>query len=131
MKNLDKKVLLSTTWIVLTVNYIFCDVFTLMHAPDLKMILQGKAGDLEMTQEFLLSFGIIMEIPMLMILLSRVLPFRINRVLNIVFGIFLGFVQGWSMTVGDNTLHYYFFSVVEVSLALSIAWLAIRWKKID
>ena len=27
----DKKTLLSTLWILLTLNFIFCDVFTLMY----------------------------------------------------------------------------------------------------
>jgi len=38
---MDKKTLLSTLWIFLTVNFIFCDVFTLMNSEDLKNLLKG------------------------------------------------------------------------------------------
>jgi len=58
---MDKKVLLSTLWIFVTVNYIFCDVFTLFHAPDLNQFLKGQVGGIELTQSFLLTFAIIME----------------------------------------------------------------------
>ena len=125
---MEKKALLSTLWIFLTVNFIFCDVFTLMHAADLKNILNGTVGDILITQEFLLSFAIMMEIPMLMILLSHLLKYKWNRILNIACGILLAFIQIWSLTVGDTTLHYSFFSVVEILTCLSIVGVAWKWK---
>ncbi|MEM8965654.1 MAG: DUF6326 family protein [Bacteroidota bacterium] len=126
MKN--TKALLSTIWVFLTVNFIFCDVFTLMYLEDLRQILNGKAGDVELTQEFLLSFAIIMEIPMVMILLSRVLSYKLNRILNIAFGVLLVLVQLGSLFADDNSLHYIFFSIIEVSTLLYIVWLAWHWK---
>ena len=51
----EKSILLSTLWIFVTVNYIFCDVFSLFYAPDLKQFLSGRVGDIELTQGFLLS----------------------------------------------------------------------------
>ncbi|MEM9832167.1 MAG: DUF6326 family protein [Bacteroidota bacterium] len=122
------KTLLSTIWIFLTVNFIFCDVFTLMYSEDLKQILTGKAGDVELTQEFLLSFAIIMEIPMIMIVLSRMLAYKLNRILNMAFGVLLVLVQLGSLLADDNSLHYIFFSLVEVSTLLYIVWLAWHWK---
>ena len=44
-KALDKKVLLSTMWIFVTINYIYCDVFTLFYSEDLKKFLAGKVGE--------------------------------------------------------------------------------------
>lgn len=120
--------MLSTLWVFLTVNFIFCDVFTLMHAGDLKNLMEGKVGDTEITQGFLLTFAFIMEIPMLMILLSRILKQPLNRVLNIIAGILLTLVQAWSLTQGKPTLHYVFFSVVEIATTVFITWYAFRWK---
>ncbi|MEM9671018.1 MAG: DUF6326 family protein [Bacteroidota bacterium] len=126
MKN--TKVLLSTIWIFLTVNFIFCDVFTLMYSEDLQQILNGKAGEIELTQEFLLLFAIIMEIPMMMIVLSRLLTYKLNRILNLIFGLILVLVQLGSLLADDNSLHYIFFSIIEVTALLCIVWLAWRWK---
>jgi hypothetical protein len=130
MNRIKKETLFSTLWILLTVNYIFCDVFTLMHPTDLNRILSGTMGEIQLTQEFLLYFAIIMEIPMLMIVLSRVIKYKINRVLNITAGILLTFIQAWSLTTGDNTLHYIFFSIIEIATSLSIVWVAWKWKTI-
>jgi hypothetical protein len=125
---MDKKVLLSTIWVVLTVNYIFCDVFSLMHAPDLQNFLTGQVDDIILDEQLLLSFAIIMEFPMIMILLSRVLKYRVNRILNIVFGIILGIIQVWSISVGEVTLHYWFFSLIEIGLCIAVVAIAIKWK---
>ncbi len=129
MNNKNTSTLLSTLWLFLTVNFIFCDVFTLMNSEDLRNMLNGKIGDIEITQEFLLAFAVIMEIPMIMIVLSRLLKYNINRISNIVFGAFLLFIQGWSLTTGDNSLHYIFFSIIEVFTCALIIWIAWKWEK--
>ena len=127
---MNKKKLLSTLWIFLTVNFIFCDVFTLMHSEDLKTLLNGTVDGMQITQEFLLSFAIMMEIPMLMILLSRLLKYKLNRILNLIFGGLFAVIQIWSLTVGDITLHYWFFSFIEIITCISIVWIALKWKNV-
>ena len=124
----DTKKLLSLLWVFLTVNYIYCDVFTLHHAPTLEQLLTGEAGGMVITESFLLYFALIMEIPMIMILLARYLVFNINKFLNIIAAVITGSIQSWTMYMG-GTLHYKFFSVIEISIALFIIVLAVRWKQ--
>jgi len=126
---MDRKVLLSTLWIFLTVNFIFCDVFTLMYSEDLRKILTGNVDGTQISQQFLLGFAFIMQIPMLMILLSRLLRYTTCRILNIVFSVLLAIVQIWTLTSGGNTLHYWFFSIIEIATLISILFLAWFWKK--
>jgi len=132
MKNslMDKRYLLSFLWIFLTVNYIFCDVFSLMYSGDLKQILEGKVGDLELTQEFLLGFAMIMQIPMAMILGSLFLYYKTNRILNIIASLLLIVVQIGSLIADSCTLHYYFFSMIEITACISIFWIAFTWKNV-
>ena len=125
---MDKKVLFSSLWIFVTVNYIFCDVFTLFYAPDLNQFLIGKVGDIELTQGFLLTFAIIMEFSMVMIVLSRVLRYFLNRWFNIVGGIAFTLIQAGTLVDGDFTMHYLFFSIVEISTTLYIGWAAWTWR---
>ncbi len=108
---------------------IFCDVFTLMHSPELRQIIDGQVGDVVLTEEFLLTSGFIMEIPMLMIVLSRVLKYKANRLMNIVFGFVLFLVQLRSLMVGDNSLHYIFFSIIEMGSCTFIVWYAWQWRE--
>ncbi len=76
---MHRKVLLSTIWIFVVLNYLYCDVLSLMDAPLLKQYLAGNVGGLQFTQGFLLGAGILMEISMAMVLLSRVLDYKANR----------------------------------------------------
>ena len=126
---MDKKVLLSTLWIFVTVNYIFCDVFTLFYAPDLNQFLTGTVGSIELSQSFLLTFAIIMEFAMVMIVLSRVLHYSLNRWFNIIGGIVFTVIQAGTLLDGDFTLHYIFFSIVEITATLYILWAAWNWKR--
>jgi len=118
---------LFTLWIFVTVNYIFCDIFTLFYSENLKQLMSDAMGGMEITETFLFAFSVIMELPMLMIVLSRLLPYKFNRLANIAVGIFMTLIQTWSL-FGDNMLHYVFFSIIEIATTIIIVWIAIRWK---
>tara|TARA_B100000029_G_scaffold101984_1_gene92381 strand:- start:142 stop:528 length:387 start_codon:yes stop_codon:yes gene_type:complete len=118
---------LFTLWIFVTVNYIFCDIFTLFYSENLKQLMSGAMGGMDITETFLFAFSVIMELPMLMIVLSRLLPYKFNRIANIAVGIFMTLVQTATL-FGDNMLHYVFFSIIEITTTIIIVWIAIRWK---
>ena len=74
-------------------NYLYCDVLGLMDPNFLKQLLTGNVGGIQFTQGFLLGAGMLMEISMAMVLLSRVLGYRANRWANIVAGVITTAVQ--------------------------------------
>jgi len=124
----DRRTVLFTLWVFVTVNYIFCDVLTLMNSEDLKQILTGTVGSLEMTPNFLLGAAIFMEIPFVMILLSRFLRHKANRIANIIAGSIMTVAQIGSLFVGSgSTPHYTFFSIVEIGCTIFIVWYAWTW----
>jgi len=127
----DKKAILSTLWIFVTVNYIFCDVVTLMNPQDLKNILSGTVGTIQMNETFLLGAAIMMEIPFVMILLSRLLIYKINRWTNIIAALIMTIIQISSFFVGtETTLHYSFFSIIKILCTLCIVWYAWTWNNV-
>lgn len=123
----NRKNLLSLLWIYLTLNYIYCDVFTLHLSQYLEAFLSGDVGGMKITEEFLLIFSVVMQIPMIMILLSRFLTFKLNKYFNIVAGIITTSIQAFTVTMG-GTLHYMFFSFFEIATGLFIIYLAATWK---
>lgn len=125
----DKRVIFSTLWIFLTVNYIFCDVFSNMDPGALKeLVTTGGLSGVQLTQGFLLLAAISMEIPMAMIVLSRLLKYKANRWANIIVGSLMVVYQISTMNVGTPpTLHYIFYSIIEVVCNLVIVWLAWKW----
>jgi len=117
-------------WISVTANYIFCDVLSNMDPSVLKELLAGSVGGIAVTPTFLLGAAILMEIPFIMIVLSRVLPFGANRVANIIAGVFMIITQVGSFFVGTPpTPHYIFFSIAEVAGCALIVFLAAKWRK--
>lgn len=82
---------------------------------------------MELTEEFLLTFAFVMQIPMIMIVLSRVLVFRVNKPLNIIAALISGSIQSFTLYMG-GTLHYVFFSVFEISTVVLIIYFASTWK---
>lgn len=102
----NRKTLIPFLWIYLTGNYIYCDVFILHDARYLQAFLSGNVGGMIITEEFLLAFSVVMQIPMIMIILSRLLTFRLNKYINIVAGVITTSVQAFTVAMGGNKVLY-------------------------
>lgn len=114
----DIRVRLSTLWVFMLLNYLYCDVLGLFD-PGLPKNL---------TQEALIAASFLMEIPIAMVLLSRALKYRPNRWANVAAGAFMALVQVSTLFVGSGpTAYYLFFSVIEIACLLFIVWTAWKW----
>ena len=119
---------LSTLWIFATLNYLYCDVVTLMDPTLLKGFLAGNIGGMDVSQAFLLAGAVLVEIPISMVLLSRVLAGRPNRWVNIVAGAVMTVVQVASLFAKTPAPYYVFFSVLEIAATSAIVVSAWRWR---
>lgn len=127
---IDMKVKLSALWTFAILNYLYCDILGLMDSQLLKQFMTGNVGGLQVTQEFLLGASILMEIPIAMVLLSRILNYGVNRWANIATGIIMTAVQFSSLFFGSPpTNYYFFFSTVEITSTALIVWYAWNWPK--
>lgn len=109
-------------------NYIYCDVLAMHDAAYLKDLLAGSAGGIEFTPGFLLGASVLMEIPIAMVLLSRVLKYKANRLANIIAGIVMAIVQFSSLFLGTSpSLSYLFYSIIEIAGLLFIVWTVWKW----
>ena len=125
---LDRRILLSTLWIFAMFNYLYCDVAQGMDANFLKQYISGTVNGMQFTEATLLAAGILMEIPILMILLSRVLKYKPNRWVNIIAGSIMSIVQTLTLFAGKPTLYYVFFSAIEIASTALVVWFAARWR---
>lgn len=122
--------LLSKIWVVLSLNYVLCDLLSNMEMSVLRMLLEGNVGGVPMTEGMLLFAGISLEIPFLMVLLSTMLPYKANRITNIVAASFMIVYQLGSFFFGSEvTLHYVFFSSVEILANAAILLIVLKWKQ--
>ena len=118
---------LSTLWMFATLNYLYCDVVSLMDHNLLRQYLVGRINGIDVSQGFLLAAGILVEVPIAMVLLSRILQHRVNRWANIVAGGVMTVVQTASLLAGSPASYYVFFSAIEILTTAVTVWLAWRW----
>lgn len=122
------KTILSSLWLFVLLNYIYCDIMTHMDSTALKTLLSGTAGNLEITQGFLLGASVYMEIPIAMVFLSRMLPFPAARWACIAAGTLMTAGQAASCFIGTGITNYYrFYSAVEIAGTAFIV--AYAWKR--
>jgi hypothetical protein len=123
----DMKVKLSTLWVFAMFNYLYADVIGFLDPGFLKELMTtGYAGSIQITEGFMLGAAILMEIPIAMVLLSRVLKYRANRWANIIAGTIMTAVIILSMFDGP-TLHSIFFGTIEIGCTSLIVWYAWKW----
>ena len=126
----DVKERLSLLWIFALLNYLYADVIALW------ALLGATAADTpHLGQAALAGSAILMEIPIAMILFSRLLPLRVNRMANIITGILVTVVNG-SLTFIPPLIglgrppalpEYLFFATVETICTAAIVWQAWKW----
>ena len=124
----DKKALLSTLWIFVTLNYLYCDLMGLMDSYFLKQYLTGNVEGLQINEQFLFGAAILMEIPIGMVLLSRILKHKTNRWANMAAGFIKTAVMIVTLFMGKPTMYYLFFAVIEVSTTAAIVYIAWKWR---
>ena len=118
---IDKKALLSTLWIFVLLNLIFRDIHEFFRAGLLEEMMTGVVNGNQVTEQVMLIGAFMVEIPILMVLLSRILNYRINRWANIIIGaVTIALVIG----MGQKDLDDIFFGTVEVIALSAIIWLA-------
>jgi len=128
----NTKIKLSTLWIFVMFNYLYCDVMTLMDPVLLPQFMKGSVAGFKITEEFLLGAAILMEIPIAMILLSRVLDYRANRWANIIAGSIKTVVMAATMFMGDGPeLYYLFYGIIEIACTSYIVWYAWKWTETE
>lgn len=123
----DRKVILSTLWIFVTLNYLYCDVLSLMSAELLSALLTGEVAGINMNETTLLVSGVIMEISIAMVLLSRVLKYNTNRLANIIAGFIKTLIMIGTLLMGGASYHYMFFAAIEITTTSFIIWYAWTW----
>jgi threonine/homoserine/homoserine lactone efflux protein len=69
-----------------------------------------------------------MMIPISMVLLSRLLKYRVNRWANIIAGTIMTVALILTLFVAVPTIYYAFFSVIEIACTAVIVWYAWNWR---
>lgn len=121
---MDIKALLSTLWIFVLLNIIFRDIHEFISPGFLEEAIRGYVDGQKITEGLIFIGAIIVEIPIAMVLLSRILKYKINRRVNMVAAVITIAVTLSSVPKVPADI---FFDVVEVVALLAIVWFSWKW----
>lgn len=122
------KIKLAGLWITLMFCYSYADVLGFYSPGNLTEILTGEIGGVPLTQEMLFVMAIMMAIPILMVFLSLILPAKINRIVNMIAGIFQ-IILLFATFLNTITLYYIVLAGIELLCLLLVLWFAFKWPK--
>jgi hypothetical protein len=81
---MEIKIVLSASWVVVTLVYLYGDVLRIYHGGDMVKAL----ADMKLNQFVWLGIAIFMLIPILMVFLTLILPQPVSRWVNIIVAAF-------------------------------------------
>jgi hypothetical protein len=124
---------LSLLWLFALLNYLYADVVALF------AIAANPAQAPHLNEWALAGSAVLMEIPIAMILACRMLPFRANRLANIIAGGIVTLINGFLTFVPPligwgrppALPEYLFFATIETVATSIIVWLAWRWPGVE
>jgi len=130
----DTKERLSLFWIFALLNYLYADVIALW-----ALLGSPPADTPHLGQWALAGAAVLMEIPMAMIVACRLLPFRANRLANIIAGSIVTLVNGFLTFIPPLVgwgrppalPEYLFFATIETVCTSIIVWQAWTWSGIE
>jgi hypothetical protein len=129
----DTKERLSQLWLFALLNYLYADVLALF------FIVGSQDPAPHLPPWALLGAAVLMEIPIAMILASRLLPFRANRLANLAAGgietlavVSMQFVYPLASGAWHEQMFpsYIFFGTIETVCTSVIIWQAWTWSEV-
>lgn len=125
---LPRRELLFTLWVFDMFLYAYCDILGLFDPNVLRQLVEnGGVGGIVMTETFLVAASVLMILPIMMVLLTRIWAYPCARWGNIGVGAFKTVVMIATLTT-PSTIYYWMFGVIEIITTASIVYLAWTWK---
>jgi hypothetical protein len=125
VKMSDIREKLSALWIVVLLNMVFADILGFLNPEFLRGLMTGYAEGVRVTQQLLVGSAVMVEIPILMVLLSRILKPTVNRWANFVA---VPLTTAFIIVGGSTKPHYLLLAAMELvclALILRHAW---QWR---
>lgn len=123
-QKITDQVLISTLWVFVLLNMVFRDLHQLGAPGFIEQMISGTVNGVTITDELMLIGGILAEIPIMMVLLSRILNDNFNKWANIFAGTIT--IAVFATAVPNADMDDIFHMVIEVA---AILWIfVIAWK---
>jgi uncharacterized membrane protein len=119
---MDTKILLSATWVVTTLIYLYGDVLRIYYSGEKAKALAG----MNLNQLVWLGIAVLMLTPILMVFLTLVLPQSVSRLVNIIVAAFF-FLFNLVGLPTYPSLYDKFLLAVSLGFNVVTVWYAWNW----
>lgn len=120
---ISSQALLSTLWVFILLNMIFRDLHQFGKSGFIEEMMKGVVNGVIITEELMLLGGFLAEIPILMVLLSRILPDKANKWANVIASVITMLVLVSALPSADmDDIFFLIFEVVAFISIMIIAW---------
>ena len=116
---------ISALWIAVLFLFAYGDILGFFQPGQIEEVISGEISGIEITDVFLFATSAYVAIASVMVFLSLVLSPKMNRWANIVLPIL--YVASIVASVFGESAYFYFLSVVETALLLTIVRYAWTW----
>lgn len=122
---INTRILLSATWVVVTLLYLYGDVFRICSGD----LAKNPMADMNLSQYIWLGLAVLMLIPILMVFLNLVMPQPVSRWVNIVAA---GFFFLFNLAGLPTYVSLYDKFLIAVSMGFNVVtiWYAWNWSLI-
>jgi hypothetical protein len=125
---INVKIKLALFWVALMFFYLYNDLFSFFKPGTVEELVGGSLEGIVFTQELLFGAALLMALPSIMIFLSLTLKAKLNRMVNIIVGIFhMVVLVGTMLVPGDLWVFYATYMVFEAVFIVLIVWHAWKW----
>ena len=124
-KSIDRKSILSTLWIFVMFNYLYADLSITIFLPGMYQKIAA-----EMSGAILLVATGLMEVLIAMIFLARILPYKANRLANMISGA-IGTLFVAITLNRSSPVFYILLATIEMAATLFIIWYSWTWRDVD
>ena len=125
---IDVKILLSGLWAAAMFCYLYADVLGFYVPGSIAEIITGEMSGIPIDNLFLAASALFMVTPILMIFLSLALKAKVNRLVNLIVGIFYTFI-GIMMVSTSTDAGYLIYGILESLLTALVVLYAWKWPK--
>ena len=125
---LNTRIKLLGLWVSLMLLYIYADIFSFYRPSYLNEVIAGFMGPLKVNQMTLVTSGIMMCIPVIVIIATMFSKAKVVRWVNILIGI-LYLIISLGNIVGETWIYYLMYGIIEIVILLSIVFISYRWSK--
>ena len=125
---INVKVKLALFWVALMFFYLYNDLLSFFKPGTVEELVGGSLEGIVFTQELLFGAALLMALPSIMIFLSLTLKAKLNRMVNIIVGIFhMVVLVGTMLVPGDLWVFYATYMAFEAVFIILIVWYAWKW----